>query len=86
MAEHGEQRHGWYSGGIGYLDQDGDGEFSVALRSALLSGRTALLQAGAGIVAGSDPGSELAETEAKFGTIMAALGTASQRTPLVTGT
>ncbi|PKO33745.1 MAG: hypothetical protein CVU34_12425 [Betaproteobacteria bacterium HGW-Betaproteobacteria-7] len=86
LAEHGEQRHGWYSGGIGYLDQDGDGEFSVALRSALLSGRTALLQAGAGIVTGSDPGSELAETEAKFDTIMGAFATAGQGTTRVTGT
>ena len=86
LAEHGEQRHGWYSGGIGYLDQDGDGEFSVALRSALLSGRKALLQAGAGIVAGSDPGSELAETEAKFGTIMEAFAASGQGTTQVTGT
>ncbi|HEX6734821.1 MAG TPA: isochorismate synthase [Azonexus sp.] len=73
LAAHDEQRPAWYSGGIGYLDQDGDGEFSVALRSALIEGRTASLQAGAGIVAGSDAAGELAETEAKFGTIMAAL-------------
>lgn len=86
LGEHGEQRHGWYSGGIGYLDQAGDGEFSVALRSALLDGRTALLQAGAGIVAGSDPGSELAETEAKFGTIMGAFRAAGQQSRTVTGT
>jgi isochorismate synthase len=86
LAEHGEPRHGWYSGGIGYLDQDGDGEFSVALRSALLNGRTALLQAGAGIVAGSDPGSELAETEAKFGTIMGAFAAAGRQSRKVTGT
>lgn len=86
LAEHGEQRHGWYSGGIGYLDQDGDGEFSVALRSALIDGRTALLQAGAGIVAGSDPATELAETEAKFGTVMAALAAAGKAPQQVTGT
>jgi isochorismate synthase EntC len=73
LAEHHEQRTGWYSGGIGLLSPDGDGEFSVALRSALLAGNTAELQAGAGIVAGSDAPHELAETTAKLGTLLAAL-------------
>jgi len=73
LAAHDERRHGWYSGGFGILTPDGDGEFSVALRSALLDGHTAALQAGAGIVAGSDPQQELAETEAKLGTLLAAL-------------
>lgn len=73
LAAHGEQRSAWYSGGFGVLDSSGDGEFSVALRSALLAGTTAELQAGAGIVSGSDPLQELAETEAKFGTLLAAL-------------
>lgn len=85
LAAHGEQRSGWYSGGIGYMDQDGDGEISVALRSALLDGRMAILQAGAGIVTGSDPANELAETEAKLGTIMAALVGGGERAP-ATGT
>lgn len=73
LAAHGEQRHAWYSGGFGILTPEGDGEFSVALRSALLDGKQALLQAGAGIVAGSTPEQELAEIEAKFGTLYAAL-------------
>ena len=73
LAAHGEQRAGWYSGGLGILTPDGNGEFSVALRSALISGQTAELQAGAGIVDGSDPQLELAETEAKLGTLLAAL-------------
>ena len=62
------------SGGFGLLDSAGNGEFSVALRSALLAGSTAELQAGAGIVAGSEPQQELAETEAKLGTMLNALG------------
>ena len=74
LDAHHEKRNGWYSGGFGMLTPEGDGEFSVALRSALLDGCTAELQAGAGIVAGSDPEQELAETEAKFGTLLAALG------------
>lgn len=79
LAAHGEQRSGWYSGGFGILTAAGDGEFSVALRCALLHGRQAELQAGAGIVVGSDPQQELAETEAKLGTLLAALGPAGQR-------
>ena len=73
LQAHGEQRSGWYSGGFGLLDSEGNGEFSVALRSALIDGQHAELQAGAGIVAGSDPELELAETEAKFATLIAAL-------------
>lgn len=73
LAAHDEQRTGWYSGGIGLLTAEGDGEFSVALRSALLAGNTAELQAGAGIVAGSNALHELAETSAKLGTLLAAL-------------
>lgn len=73
LAEHNEQRPGWYSGGFGLLTPEGDGEFSVALRSALLTGNTAQVQAGAGIVAGSDAQHELAETNAKLGTVLAAL-------------
>jgi isochorismate synthase len=73
LTAHDEQRNGWYSGGIGMLTPEGDGEFSVALRSALLAGHTAELQAGAGIVAGSDPVHELAETNAKLGTLLAVL-------------
>ncbi|NTV70439.1 MAG: chorismate-binding protein [Azonexaceae bacterium] len=73
LAVHNEQRNGWYSGAIGLLTADGNGEFSVALRSALLAGNSAELQAGAGIVAGSDAQHELAETTAKLGTLLAAL-------------
>ncbi|MBL8429188.1 MAG: chorismate-binding protein, partial [Dechloromonas sp.] len=58
---------------FGLLTPEGDGEFSVALRSALLTGNTAQVQAGAGIVAGSDAQHELAETNAKLGTVLAAL-------------
>ncbi|MDR2186569.1 MAG: chorismate-binding protein [Azonexus sp.] len=73
LTAHGERRSAWYSGGVGCIEQNGDGEFSVALRSALLVGSTAVLQAGAGIVAASRADDELAETEAKFGTMLAAL-------------
>jgi isochorismate synthase len=64
---------GWYAGPIGYVDASGDGEFRVALRSALLRGRVARLFAGAGIVVGSDPGRELAETRLKLRALLAPL-------------
>jgi isochorismate synthase len=57
---------GWYAGPIGWVDPEGDGEFAVALRSLLLRGSEASLFAGAGIVAGSDPDAELAETRLKL--------------------
>lgn len=75
LQRHDEYRGAWYSGGFGLLEANGDGEFSVALRSALLDGPCAELQAGAGIVAGSQPDQELAETEAKLGTLLTALTT-----------
>jgi salicylate biosynthesis isochorismate synthase/menaquinone-specific isochorismate synthase len=61
---------GWYAGPVGWMDAAEDGEFCVALRSALLRDRTAHLYVGAGIVAGSDPASELEETEVKLGALL----------------
>jgi isochorismate synthase len=57
---------GWYAGPIGWMDAAEDGEFCVALRSALLRDRTAHLYAGGGVVAASEPAAELAETELKL--------------------
>ncbi len=57
---------GWYAGPVGWMDSAEDGELCVAIRSALLRDRTAHLYAGNGIVAGSDPAAELAETEVKL--------------------
>jgi salicylate biosynthesis isochorismate synthase len=57
---------GWYAGPVGWMDATEDGEFCVALRSALLRDRDAHLYAGVGLVAGSDPEAELAETEVKL--------------------
>jgi salicylate biosynthesis isochorismate synthase len=57
---------GWYAGPVGWMDSTEDGEFCVALRSALLRDREARLFAGVGVVAGSDPAAELEETEVKL--------------------
>ena len=65
---------GRYAGPVGWLDARGDGEFGLALRCAELVGDdSARLFAGCGIVAGSDPSAELAETQAKFAAFQAAL-------------
>lgn len=62
-----------YAGIVGWTDAAGDGEWAVTLRCAEVQGRIALLFAGAGIVAASDPEAELAETEAKFRTMLGSL-------------
>jgi menaquinone-specific isochorismate synthase len=65
---------GRYAGPVGWLDARGDGEFGLALRCAELIGDdSARLFAGCGIVAGSDPAAELAETQSKFAAFQAAL-------------
>jgi salicylate biosynthesis isochorismate synthase/menaquinone-specific isochorismate synthase len=57
---------GWYAGPVGWTDLAEDGEFCVALRCALLRGSVAHLYAGEGIVAESEPASELEANEAKL--------------------
>lgn len=64
---------GLYAGAIGWIDARGDGEFFIGLRSALIDGARARLYAGAGIVAGSEPEKEFAETEWKFKAMQDAL-------------
>ena len=65
---------GRYAGPVGWLDARGDGEFGLALRCAELVGDdSARLFAGCGIVAGSVPAAELAETQSKFAAFQAAL-------------
>jgi menaquinone-specific isochorismate synthase len=66
---------GLYAGPQGWVDHRGGGEFFVGIRSALVSGRTATVFAGAGIVAGSTPEKEFAETELKFQALLEALTT-----------
>ncbi|MFZ4515282.1 MAG: isochorismate synthase [Acidimicrobiia bacterium] len=62
-----------YAGPVGWVDSEGDGAFAVALRCAEIRGTTARLIAGAGIVAGSEPESEWAETQAKLEPMLRAL-------------
>ncbi|HKB90596.1 MAG TPA: isochorismate synthase [Opitutaceae bacterium] len=64
---------GLYAGALGWVGPQGNGEFFVGLRSALVDGNKARLYAGAGIVAGSEPEKEFAETELKFRALREAL-------------
>jgi menaquinone-specific isochorismate synthase len=64
---------GRYAGPVGWIDMNGDGEWGIALRCAQLSGSSARLYAGCGIVADSDPQTELAEAQAKFAAVRGAL-------------
>jgi menaquinone-specific isochorismate synthase len=76
MRELEEIDRGWYAGPFGWTDLDGSGEFVVAIRSALLSGRMASVFAGSGIVADSVPSAEYEETSLKLQPMLTALGAA----------
>lgn len=74
IAELEPQPRGYYAGPLGFYDENGDGEFAVAIRSGVIIGDTAYVYGGAGIVQGSDPALEYAETAAKMRTLLSALG------------
>lgn len=67
----------FYTGLVGWCDLAGDGEWILNIRSGEVQGRRMRLFAGAGIVAQSWPETELAETSAKFRTLLSALGLGS---------
>ena len=71
-----EEPRGLYGGGIGYFSVDGSADFAIAIRSILLQDGVATVQAGAGIVADSDPLREYEETERKMAAMRRALGVA----------
>jgi len=58
-------RRGVYAGGVGYFGADGDMDICIALRTALVKDGIMHVQAGAGVVADSDPEAEFAETQQK---------------------
>lgn len=66
IAQHEGLDRGWYAGGVGVVEQGGDGDICVAIRSGLFERDALWLFAGAGIVAGSDPAREAREVEQKM--------------------
>jgi anthranilate synthase component I len=69
-------RRALYAGTVGYLDASGDMDMAIAIRTAVLHSGRAYVQAGAGIVADSDPGTEEAETRHKARAVLSAIATA----------
>ena len=63
---------GFFAGACGYVDGNGDGEFSVALRTGVFDGEIGWIFAGCGVVEGSVADEEYAETALKFATILSA--------------
>ncbi|MCD5992422.1 isochorismate synthase [Pseudomonas sp. CDFA 602] len=73
IRTHEQLDRGWYAAPVGWLDDQGNGEFAVALRSALLTNSRATLFAGCGLVSESEPESEYRESDLKMQTMREAL-------------
>ncbi|NWF26237.1 anthranilate synthase component I [Streptomyces sp. PKU-EA00015] len=71
-------RRGLYGGAVGYLDFAGDSDTAIAIRTALLRDGTAYVQAGAGVVADSDPVAEDTECRNKAAAVLRAVHTANR--------
>lgn len=71
-------RRGPYAGAVGYVDFTGNMDTCIALRTIVMQGSTAYVQAGAGIVADSDPASEYQETLNKAQGLLKAIAIAEQ--------
>jgi anthranilate synthase component 1 len=82
ISELEKRRRGCYAGAIGYFGFDGNFDSCIALRCAVLKNGRAYFQAGAGIVADSDPQREYDETVNKARAMMKALAMASEIAPL----
>ena len=72
IAELEQEKRGAYAGGVGYFSPDGSMDSCIVLRTAVVKDGTIHVQAGAGIVADSDPQYEQRECEAKSGALLAA--------------
>jgi anthranilate synthase component 1 len=69
---------GLYAGAVGYIDFAGNLDFCIAIRTVIMSGRSAFVQAGAGIVMDSNPTAEYEETRDKARALVRALELAQQ--------
>ncbi|QNQ11534.1 anthranilate synthase component I [Sphingomonas alpina] len=72
IAELESEKRGAYAGGVGYFSPDGSMDSCIVLRTAIVKDGMMHVQAGAGIVADSDPAYEQRECEAKAGALLAA--------------
>ncbi|AEH60055.1 anthranilate synthase component I [Methanosalsum zhilinae DSM 4017] len=69
---------GVYGGGAGYYTWNGDADFAIVIRTVVINNGTASIQAGAGIVADSDPEYEYRETERKMAAMIRSIGAGAQ--------
>ncbi|GED98219.1 anthranilate synthase component I [Gordonia crocea] len=82
IEEHEITRRGLYGGVVGYLDFAGDADTAIAIRTALLADGKAYVQAGAGVVADSDPAYEYREARNKATAVLNAVAAAATMTRL----
>jgi isochorismate synthase len=73
IAELEGMERGWYTGAVGWMDRQGDGELAIAIRCGLLYEDGARLYAGNGMMPDSDPAAELEETQLKLRVLLGAL-------------
>ncbi len=76
-------RRGVYGGVVGYLDFAGDADTAITIRTALVAGGVARVQAGAGVVADSVPANEDAECQGKAAAVISAVGSAATLRPVL---
>jgi anthranilate synthase component 1 len=79
IAEHEPTPRGPYAGAVGYLTFAGDLDFCITIRTAVVERGRVSIQAGAGVVADSDPDTELRETKAKAAALLPAVAPADPR-------
>jgi len=73
IAELEQDRRGPYAGAVGYIGFDGRLDTCIAIRTAVIADGVCRIEAGAGIVADSDPAAEEAETRAKARALLRAI-------------
>jgi anthranilate synthase component 1 len=78
IAELEPDRRGIYAGAVGYLDFAGNLDFCITIRTLVIAGQRAMVQAGAGIVADSNPSAEFQETQDKAKALVRALELAQE--------
>jgi anthranilate synthase component 1 len=78
IAELEPSRRGIYAGAVGYLDFAGNLDFCITIRTLVIAGKRAMVQAGAGIVADSNPSAEFQETRDKARALIRALELAEE--------
>ena len=78
IAEYEHDRRGPYAGALGYFARSGDVDMCITIRTIVMQGNRYTVQAGAGIVADSDPAREYEETLSKIRALVSAVGIAEK--------